>query len=258
MENLAKQIKSPHEDDDFFESELRHWTSSLEKVRHQLQTAALSTDVKENKTMPLVYGIQIVSSPPKMVSLPADIINEAVYDQIEYDTVVSNEKFDRYYGNAKIEHHSQIVTNGTNSFIGIEIRGKLEYSSGIHNLRLRIENNPSKIWVFIGIISKEARMGGNLFTSSSVYGWGDYNDYFLSGQRQKTSSEVIFTHTRENDVIQLILDCTKNIIRYKNERTQQSEELSVDVNKCSFPWQLYLSLGGRGDQIRLLNQATAC
>jgi hypothetical protein len=76
---------------------------------------------------------------------------------------------------------------------------------------------------------------------------------FLVGHRQKTDSDVFFIHTRENDIVELMLDCTKKIIRYKIERTQKSEELSINMNKCPFPWQLYISLGGRGDQIRLLN-----
>ena len=104
----------------------------------------------------------------------------------------SGERFDRCYGNAHIEKQGQLVTNGNDSFFGTEVRGKHEYLSGRHQLRFRIENNPSKIWIFIGIISKDAPMGGNLFTSSSVYGWGDYNDYFLAGQRQKNKWRCFF------------------------------------------------------------------
>jgi hypothetical protein len=99
-------------------------------------------------------------------------------------------------------------------------------------------------------------MGGNIFALSSIYRWGDYNDYFLAGQRQKPSGDVYCIHTQENDIIELILDCAKRTIRYTNERSQQSQELNIDMNKCSFPWQLYISLGGRGDQLRLLSATT--
>jgi hypothetical protein len=99
-------------------------------------------------------------------------------------------------------------------------------------------------------------MGGNLFTSSSVYGWDDYNDYFFARYRQKTDSDVCFIHTLENDIVALILDCIERSVRYKIERTQKTEQLSIDMNKCQFPWQLFISLGGRDDQIRLLNNIT--
>ncbi len=256
LENLTQQIKIAREDDDFFETDLQHWKSILEKVKHQLKTISLLNEIKEDKTVPLIYRIQIMSSSPKIPLLETNIKTEANYYQIIPDMIISDEKFDRCYGNAKIEQNGQLVTNGNDSFFGTEIRGKVEYSSDIHNIRLRIENNPSKIWIFIGIISKGTRMGGNLFTPSSVYGWGDYDDYFLAGQRLKKSGDVFFIHTRENDIIELTLDCTKRTIRYTIERSQKSQEISVDTNKCPFPWQLYISLGGRGDQISLLNNTT--
>ena len=127
------------------------------------------------------------------------------------------------------------MTDGNDSFFGTEIRGNFEYSFGKHRFRLRIENNHSKIWMFIGIISKVAHMGGNLFTSSSVYGWGDYDDYFLAGERQRNTSDVFFIHTHEKDIIELTLDCIKRIIYYKNERSDKRQELNIDTNKCPFP-----------------------
>jgi hypothetical protein len=53
-----------------------------------------------------------------------------------------------------------------------------------------------------------------------------------------------------------MLDCIERSIRYKIERTQKGEQLSIDMNKCPFPWQLFISLGRRGNQIRLLNNIT--
>jgi hypothetical protein len=256
LQNLTKEIAIACENDGFFETDLQHWTSILEKAKHQLKAVALSAEMKEDKTVPLVYQLQIVSSSSKLISLETVVKTKSNYYEIEPDSIVSDEKFDRCYGNGKIQQHGHLVTNGTDSFFGTEIRGKAEYSSGVHEIRFQIENNPSKIWIFIGIITKGARMGGNLFTSSSVYGWGDYNDYFLAGHRQKTNSDVFFIHTRENDIVVLMLDCIERTIRYTIERTQQSEQLSIDMNKCPFPWQLFISLGGRGDQIRLLNNIT--
>ncbi len=63
-------------------------------------------------------------------------------------------------------------------------------------------------------------------------------------------------HIRENDIIELMLDCKKRRIRYTIERSGKSQEITIDRNKCSFPWQLYISLGGRGDQIIRLNTTT--
>jgi hypothetical protein len=221
LQNLTKEIAIAREDDGFFENNLRHWTSILEKAKHQLKAVALSTEMKENKTIPLVYQLQIVSSPLKLTSLETVVNTKSNYYEIEPDRIVSDEKFDRCYGNAKIQQHGHLVTNGIDSFFGTEIRRKVEYSTGVHEIRFLIENNPSKIWIFIGIVTKGARMGGNLFTSPSVYGRGDYNDYFLAGHRQTTDSDVFFIHTRENDIVALMLNCIGKSIRYKIERTQK-------------------------------------
>ena len=216
-----------------------------------MKNVSTLNNIKENTSLPLVYAIEMVPSPVKMIVSETTDKVESNYYQIEPDAINSYDRFDRCYGNAKIEQNGLVVINGSDSFFGTEIRGKIEYISGQHELRLQIVDNPSKVWIFIGIISKEARMGNNLFTSSSVYGWGDYNDYFLAGHRQKTSSDVLYTRTLEGDIIQLIIDCTKQKLCYKNERSGKSQEICVDTNKCPFPWQLYLSLGGRGDQINL-------
>jgi hypothetical protein len=250
LQHLTQRIRKAREDDDFFEIDLRYWISILEKLQDQLTTASLSGEVKEDKKSPLIYQIQISSSSE------GSSRNRSNHRQLESNMVVSDDRFDRCYGNAKIEENGHLVTNGNDSFFGTEIRGKVEYSFGKHRLRLRVDNNPSKVWIFIGIISKVTLMGGNIFALSSIYRWGDYNDYFLAGQRQKPSGDVYCIHTQENDIIELILDCAKRTIRYTNERSQQSQELNIDMNKCSFPWQLYISLGGRGDQLRLLSATT--
>ncbi|UJR32747.1 hypothetical protein I4U23_020206 [Adineta vaga] len=99
-------------------------------------------------------------------------------------------------------------------------------------------------------------MGGNLFINSLVYGWGDYSDYFLAGKRQKDDSDVFFTHTHEKDIIEFIIDCSTQKICYKNLRHQRRQVLSIDMDKCPFPWQLYISLGGRADQISLIDSSS--
>ena len=77
-----------------------------------------------------------------------------------------------------------------------------------------------------------------------------------SGQEVKKDGIKYDTDELENDIIELILDCRKQTIRYTNERNQKSQELNIDTNKCPFPWQLYISFVGRGDQISLLNTIT--
>lgn len=248
LNNLTRQIRQIQQENGLFERDLRTWKISIEKVENYLKNTIVPNRIIDDQTKPLIYKLQIV---PKFSE--KSIIEEDHYYQLEPVASLASERFFHCHGNARIADDGQVVINGSASFFGTEIRGIREYSDGQHDVRLQIENNPSKIWIFIGIISKTQRMGGNLFTSSSVYGWGDYHDYFLAGHRQNSSSEVLRTHTLEEDIIKLSIDCQKRFIRYTNERNQKTEKLSIDLVKCPFPWQLYLSLGGKDDRIRLLN-----
>ena len=257
LQNLNKQIKQARENEDFFETDLQTWIFLLKEFKQQMSTTSTTINIEEDQTKPLIYQIRMTSStsdtkPTKINEYQrSDSAPDAPYASI------CNDRFEYFHGNAKIDKDGLLVTNGNDSFFGTEVRGQMEYSTGKHCLQFRIENNPSKVLIFIGIISKTAKMGGNLFVSSSVYGWGDYNDYFIAGERQKPDSDVFFSHTREKDVIELVLDCSRRKLRYKNERQQKKQELYIDINKCPFPWQLYISLGGQGDQISLLRSSTS-
>ncbi len=56
---MREQIKKAREEDNFFENDLRNWTSILEKLKQELKTASLPHNIKEDITSPLVYQIQI-------------------------------------------------------------------------------------------------------------------------------------------------------------------------------------------------------
>jgi hypothetical protein len=119
--NLTKEIAIACEDDGFFKADLQHWTSILEKATHQRKAVAFSAEIKEDKTIPLIYQLQIGSSPSKLTSLETVVKTKSNHYEIEPDRIVSDEKFDRCYGNAKIQQHGYLVTNGTDSFFGTQI-----------------------------------------------------------------------------------------------------------------------------------------
>ncbi|CAF3654497.1 unnamed protein product [Rotaria sp. Silwood1] len=91
------------------------------------------------------------------------------------------------------------------------------------------------------------------YLSSSSYGWADYDDYFLGGTRQHRRTGWLFSHTKPNDIISITFDCNNRKIYYKNERNEKLQELSVDINKCPFPWKLHIHIYGRDDRVRLLD-----
>jgi hypothetical protein len=243
VDKLTERLKKARQDQMLSEEELQDWISLSERVKQQLITRSPAVGITENP-------IQSTRSPFHVFPSVKHRSNSARTDT---NISVCTDRFEYCHGNAKIEDNGCLITNGSDSFFGTEIRGRLEYSSGSHLLRFQIENNPSKIWIFIGIVAKITDMGANLFTQSSVYGWGDYNDYFLAGERQKDDSDVFSIYTQEKDIIELTVNCSTRTITYENKDRQKRQKLHIDTTKCPFPWQLYISLGGRDDQIRLLD-----
>ncbi|CAF4235743.1 unnamed protein product [Rotaria sp. Silwood2] len=244
---LAERIKKAREEDDFFETDLNNWISTLNRLKHELMNVPLSNNIEEDQSAPLIYQL-------KLVTISSELDNKSMlkYSQIEPKITASDDIFECCIDGAKIEDNGRLVIR-TEGIHPVEVRGKVGYSSGIHRFRFQIEKNPSGIWIFFGIISKSVPMAHNSPNSSSAYGWADYNDYFLDGIRQNNQSTVKFQHTIEKDIIALVVDCTNRKIYYTNERSQKNQQLAIDINKCPFPWQLYISLFGRRDRVRLLN-----
>ena len=157
--------------------------------------------------------------------------------------------FEQSIGDVKIMEDGYVVVHDINTG---EVRGKQEYTSGIHRLRFRIEKESCSS-IFIGIISKSAPIQRNTLASPSSYGWITENHYYTGGARTKTG-DVLFTYSdRENDTIELLINVTTRTLRYTNERTKQPQQMKININKCSLPWQLLINLSGPEDRLRLLD-----
>ncbi|CAF1187978.1 unnamed protein product [Rotaria sordida] len=244
---LTKRIEKAREEDDFFETDLNHWISTLDKLKQELTDASLSNSIEEDQTTPLIYQLKLATS-------SSEFNDKNILKSNSIDSTVINfeDIFEYCLNGAKIEDNGQLIVHDELSY-PVEVRGKFGYSSGTHLFRLQIEKNPSRIWIFFGIISKSQLMTKFSYESSSAYGWADYDDYFLCGFRHNNQITDRFHHTIENDIVALVLDCTNRKIYYTNERSQKSQQLNIDINICPFPWQFHINICGTSDQVRLLS-----
>jgi hypothetical protein len=170
----------------------------------------------------------------------------------ESKSPIINEIFDQYIGDVHIEDHGYVVAHGSSLSSG-EVRGKHEYSSGKHKLRLKIEKNPSRTAIIIGIVSKSTPMRLNSQKAPSFYGWASIGHYYCGGILHKSVDFFSIYDNNENDIIELIINADDQSIQYRNQRTTDTQHLKVDINRCPFPWQLHISLAGDDDQLRILS-----
>ena len=244
LNSLAERIKFARKEEDYFETDIRQWILTLDRLKNQLLNTSSQSVIEEDRSKPIIYQTKRLT-----------IVNSQNILHKKYsspNTMICLDSFDWCLDGAEIEDHGRVVTHNKNNS-SVAIRGKGTYSAGRHEFRFQIEKNPLNTWIFFGIISQSYLLTKNSYESSSAYGWADFDDFFVAGDRQNEKTTGQFTHTHENDVILLILDCTNRKIIYTNERNLNHQEIYVDLHQCPFPWQLHVNFFGECDRVRLLS-----
>ena len=162
-----------------------------------------------------------------------------------------NDIFERVFDNkVRIENDGQVAIHDASQGY-TEIRGKKEYASGHHEIRLCIEQSVNQ-WTFLGIISKSTPLQNYSYSSKSACGWTNNNYLWLNGSfHSNTSTPGIEMKT--NDIISLILNCDTRKVSMINQRTNGKYESDVNLENCPFPWQLHVVLSEPSSRVRILS-----
>jgi hypothetical protein len=225
IRQLSEKLREAREHDSFVETDLRDWKKFIEDLKQNLASPSI-VSISRDDSSPLVQNISI------KLTGTNDLFKE-----------VSD-------ASVQIEEDGQVVMhNGSNNQVGI--RGKNEYTSGRHIIRLSIEQSAST-WTFVGINSKLTPLQNLSHASKSTYGWTNNNYFWLNGEchPNRSSSRI---EMKINDVISLIFDCDRRKISMINERTNAKYELVVNIDHCPFPWQLHVNLYEPNSRVRILS-----
>ena len=226
---VSAELKQGREDNDFSEIDLRQWTEQLEQLTNDMQNP--KNLVFQRDSMPLVTNIRV--------------------DRVDrVDRVYSTDIFECVCNDAKIEDNGRLVTKNNRGHT--EVRGKNEYTRGEYTLRFRIEKLPQNGWILLGIISKTQPMRSDSYLSASNYGWSNQNQTY-TGVSGRVLSSGKTLENMENDTITLRINCDQRTIQLQNARLQRTLELSIDLTKCPFPWQLHLNLHEANTEVRILD-----
>jgi hypothetical protein len=227
LETLTKQLTKARDDNTFVETDLQVWTMKLNQLKQDLNT-------------------------PKTIFMKEDAYS-AVAVALMYPISVPNDSFAHSVGNIQIEDNGYVIKQGILPPVG-SARTTGEYTSGCHQFRFKIENietNPEKKWIFFGIVSKATLVRTQSYTSPTACGWAGLNEVFCNGVKS-VNFKGYRSDMEKNDTLQLFINCDLQTIRLTNERLDSKHQLEIDVNKCPFPWQVYLCLYYAGDKVRIL------
>ncbi|UJR10844.1 hypothetical protein I4U23_015032 [Adineta vaga] len=221
LQLVSSELRQGREENDFSEIDLHQWIQKLEELKNELHNPT-TINIQEDSTT-LISKIRIARQN-------------------------TSDIFERVCGTVDIRDNGYLVVKH-NSNDHTEMRGKNEYSNGIHTLQFRIEQLIQNGWVFFGIISKLEPMRTLSYYSPSTHGWSNRGQVYTAG----VHSFIKTIDVMKNDTIVLLINCDQRKIEMKNERLNRTQELSIDVDKCSFPWQLHLNLHAANTAVRILS-----
>jgi hypothetical protein len=225
LRHLSGKLKEGREEDSFVETDLRNWKKSLDNL-------------KENLVSPSTFSISRQNREPLVQNICLNLIGK-------------KDIFERVFDNkVRIENDGQVaIHDASNGYT--EIRGKQEYVSGRHEIRLCIEQSADN-WMFLGINSKWTLLQNNSYSSKSACGWTNNNVFWLNGSYRSNKS-LPAIEMKTNDIITLIFNCDASKISMINQRTNGKYELDVNLENCPFPWQLHVILTEPNSRVRILS-----
>jgi hypothetical protein len=154
LEPLSEQLKKGRELDDFIETDLGFWKQTLDFIKSDL-TSPLRFTINQDDETPLVRN----------TSITLKAINEW-FEQVSDDRV-------------RIAEDGEVVIHDSPQGHK-EIRGKNDYSSSCHKIRLRIEYTVN-MKLFLDINSKATPLQSASYLSRTAYLWFSGNRICSNG-----------------------------------------------------------------------------
>jgi hypothetical protein len=244
MSKLSNELRLNRENDDYTEGDLDRWVNQLKEVRKELEKPS-EIDLVEDKVSSFCLikikkrnasGNDLIDVSPRKVACDTEKFSEIIGP-----VVLSKNGF------SAIRTSDIGVSNGPTKYSSV--CGCLKYSSGIHNLRFRLNTSRGSA-IFLGILNSSQHIVDNSSKLLSVYGFWSDGGYLRVGPHYPTCGKI---ETQPNDEVVLILDCSSRKIGYVHERTQARYEIKVDQEICPFPWKLVATLWYLNDKIEILN-----
>jgi hypothetical protein len=220
LDEINDELQRVRQTNDFLEMDLRIWKQTLDLLKQKLTTARNVT-LQDDFTA-LVTRIR-------------------VHDQDAMDF------FERSSGDAIFDDNGRVVTVPNGADVYTEVRGYKEYTRGTHTIRFKVENLVG--WILFGIIHRSSALHIHSYNTPSCYGWYNGQDFNYAGGQVIGGQGL---DAKDNDTVELTLDCDQRCIRLTNGRTKLALDMNVDVEKCPFPWQVHLNLNGVSTRIRIL------
>jgi hypothetical protein len=236
---ITNELQAGRESDDYTEMDINKWTKQLQELRKMLESPS-TIDIDESEASKSAIRFIKVRD-QQQHRLPNSAVGES--------NRCSNERFNEVDGKALISEEGLVATfDGNSVFSRPIIYGANRYSSGTHRIHFRIDRI-GKLTIFLGITTSFVKITETYSYDQALYGWWDLFKIVVNGNIQQCDGDKV---VRTGDEMTLILDCDNRQIQLQHHRTNLSREVSIDINKCPFPWKAVVQFKYQGDSVRIL------
>lgn len=234
LHELAKRLQKAREDDDYVETDLRTWTSQLEKLKSAVNNVSPLANICEDSTKVFINKI---------------------YVSVTKQTLVQEERFGEFFGKIHIEDNGHAALHSGTTRSNGYVRGNGEYSKGKHQIRFIVNKKSAEYVMSFNITSRSIPMSSASVRGKRItYGWHtDDGINSPDNERQKYKKGFKDLQGEIKFELQIVLDCDNRKISYFNERTKNTHEMDVNIDLCPFPWQLEFYLFDVGDRVELVS-----
>jgi hypothetical protein len=252
MTKLTNELQSSRESEDYTELDLKKWIDQLNDFRQDLAQSINTYLIEEEDQRSVIRLIKVKNANQSLFSSAFQSIRK--YDQNirnnQYASLVNGERFGK--GDKEIElleDDSVAMYSGAKLRRSAIIFGTNLYSVDRHFIHFQVEKRTDDN-IFIGIVTLSQTDPSSVFsTTTTVNGWWrcDYSIVYNVAEKASQHSEML-----EGDRLTLTIDCDQKRIHLEHHRRKRILQLSIDTQKCPFPWKSVVGLGP-GSGIRILH-----
>lgn len=224
--NLAMDIRSSREEDNFDENHLQQWTEQLNKLQTQLKALEFIELIDDQQS-----------------TIRTDIL-----EQFQFSTLI---QYNQVKDNDLLVVQADCI-DGYSYILGREL-----YSNGQDIVYIRIKNISTPYNIFLGCFSPATIEQPISFRSKSVLGWFGYNEIWKHAipdsdpiNHEYRSDEILV-----NDVLCLTFNCMTQQVEFFHQRLNKRFILPVDLDQTPFPWQLLIILN-ENDSIEMFSSSS--
>jgi hypothetical protein len=241
--DIAVNIYSSCEADDYSEDDLDRWKEQLETLKLTIKSSTSVEIIQDQKSV--IHLITVKSSDSNKEQFP--LTRSSSNPKIK-------EKFLDVVGPVSLESGGYIAEHVGPAWSYAYIRGHLLYSQGRRTITFKVEECNEPYLIFFGCISSQIDLEDDIFSSSAAVGWFGSNQVYDHGHYRSSLDKYDY-HTyfiQTNDILHLTIDCERKKIMLLNRRLNTQCTLPVNINKIPFPWQLLIVMLQNGDCVRIL------